>query len=134
VALYDTIVALRNRLAADTKVFNPVDRAEFTANSEIANQVGRFKSQLDMAVRKLSALFETGCDRSKGRGAWDWIFVHDFWGGKEVAKVALDESLAIASLPTPYFVNIRCDLARKEGGRPTSNTKAASPCCRRTSR
>jgi hypothetical protein len=115
VALYDTIVALRNRLAADTKAYNPVDRSEFTGNSEIANQVKRFRSQLDMAVGKLSALFADDCERSKGRGAWDWIFVHDFWGDKEVAKVALDEAPTTASVPTAFFVKIRCDLARKQG-------------------
>jgi hypothetical protein len=118
IALYDTIVALRNRLATSTDVYNPADRSEFTANSEIASQVKRFKSQLDMAVGKLAALFEAECDRGKARGAWDWIFVHDYWGGKEVAKAALDESLASAStLPTAYFVKIRCDLARSEGAR-----------------
>ncbi len=116
VALYDTIVALRNRLAADAKVYNPVDRSEFTANVEVFNQVKRFKSQLDMAVGKLAALFEANCDRAKARSAWDWIFVHDYWGGKEVAKVALDEALA-SSVPSVYFVNIRCDLARTCGAR-----------------
>jgi hypothetical protein len=116
VALYDTIVALRNRLAADTKVYNPADRSEFTANPEVANQVRRFKTQLDMAVGKLAALFEINCDRAKGRSAWDWVFVHDFWGGKEVAEVAQDEALA-STLPTAYFVKIRCDLARSQGSR-----------------
>lgn len=117
VALYDTIVALRNRLAADVRVYNPADRSEFTANSEIANQVKRFKDQLDMAVGKLAALFEKDCDRTRGRGAWDWIFVHGFWGDKEVAKIAVHEALASARLPTPHFVKIRCDLARTEGGK-----------------
>ncbi|WIW50352.1 hypothetical protein ML401_34915 (plasmid) [Bradyrhizobium sp. 62B] len=117
VALYDTLVALRNRLAADTTVYNPADRTEFTANSEIANQVKRFKDQLDMAVGKLAALFEKDCDRTGGRSAWDWVFVQGFWGDKEVAKVALDEALASGGLPTAYFVKIRCDLARTEGSK-----------------
>jgi Adenylyl/Guanylyl and SMODS C-terminal sensor domain len=112
-ALYNTIVALRNRLAGYTRVDNPVDGSEFTANPEILNQIKRFKTQLDMAVGKLAPLFVADCDRAKARGAWDWVFVHDFWGGKEVAKVALDETLA-ASVPSAYFVKIQCDLARSE--------------------
>ena len=112
-ALYNTIVALRNRLARYTRVDNPVDGSEFTANPEILNQIKRFKTQLDMAVGKLAPLFVADCDRAKARGAWDWVFVHDFWGGKEVAKVALDETLA-ASVPSAYFVKIQCDLARSE--------------------
>lgn len=126
VALYDTVVALRNRLAYDTTVRNPVDRSEFTANSEIANQVKRFKAQLDMAVGKLSTLFDGDCDRTRGRSAWDWIFVHDFWGGKETAKVALDESVTTAALPTPYFVKIRCDLARREGAKTYKHYESGS--------
>jgi hypothetical protein len=116
VALYNTIVALRNRLAGNTTVYNPADGSEFTANPEVLNQVKRFKTQLDMAVGKLATLFESDCDRSKARGAWDWVFVHDFWGGKEVRKVALDEALA-SGVPSAYFVTIKCELARQDGGR-----------------
>ena len=45
----------------------------------IFNQIKRFKSQLDMAVGKLAPLF-ADCDRAQARSAWDWFFVHDFWG------------------------------------------------------
>jgi len=116
IALYNTTVALRNRLAGYTRVDNPADGTEFTANPEVLNQVKRFKAQLDMAVGKLAALFDADCDRIKARSAWDWVFVHDFWGGKEVAKVALDETLA-ASVPSAYFAKIQCDLAQKKCGR-----------------
>jgi hypothetical protein len=114
VALYNTIIALRDRLAGYTRVNNPADGTEFTANPEILNQVKRFKAQLNMAADKLATLFDANCDRAKARGAWDWVFVHDFWGGKEVAKVALDEALA-SSVPSAYFVSIQCDLARSQG-------------------
>jgi Adenylyl/Guanylyl and SMODS C-terminal sensor domain len=116
VALYNTIVAMRNRLNGNTTIHNQVDGSEFTSNPEILNQVKRLNIQLGMAVTKLATLFNANCDRTRARGAWDWIFVHDFWGGKELAKAALDEAFS-STLPSAHHVTIRCDLAKGKGGR-----------------
>ncbi len=115
-ALYDTIVALANRLNGNTKVYNPVTWTEFTENSEIQSQVDRLKKQINMAVSKLAPLFDQqNCTRDKARSAWDWVFNHSFWAEKEkVQKAALDEALTASAL-MPYYVKIKCELVSKGG-------------------
>lgn len=117
-ALYDTIVALANRLNGNTKVYNPVTQAEFTENSEIQSQVNRLKTQINMAVAKLAPLFDQqNCTRDKARSDWDWVFNHQFWAGKEkVQKAALDEELNASAL-APYYVKIKCELSGTYGGK-----------------
>lgn len=118
-ALYDTIIALKNRLNIHTKVYNPVSGNEFTENTEILSQVKRLKTQINMATTKLSPLFDQeNCTHDKARSAWDWAFNHSFWADKEkVTKAALDEGMTASAL-MPYFVKIKCELASKQGGQP----------------
>lgn len=115
-ALYDTIVALANRLNGNTKVYNPVTWTEFTENTEIQSQVDRLKKQINMAVTKLSPLFDQQtCTREKARSAWDWVFNHSFWAEKEkVQKAASDEAVTASAL-MPYYVKIKCELVGKGG-------------------
>lgn len=115
VALYNTMVALRDRLNISCRVYNPVDTSqELTGNTEVLNQVIRLRDNLNTAISKLSILFDqVNCTREKARFAWDWVFNHNFWAKKESAKVAtFAEGNAIAR----YSVMIRCQLAKYENG------------------
>lgn len=116
-ALYDTLVAVRNRLKSNCRVFNPVDMSqELTGKEEVLNQVKRLLENLDSAITKLAALFDQAkCTREKARGAWDWVFNHDFWAKKEVLQKSETTAIA-AEAAAPYDVAIRCDLAKKQGG------------------
>ncbi|MBC9207086.1 hypothetical protein IBL26_09600 [Roseomonas aerophila] len=113
-ALYDTLVALRDRLKVNCQVFSPVDGSELTGRTEVLNQVKRLRDRLDENLPKLDILFDQGaCTREKARSAWDWIFNHDFWAKKETAQKSLVEARAIA---LPYFVEVTCGLAKTHGG------------------
>ena len=114
-ALYNTMVALRNRLKASCHVDNPVDTSqELTGKTEVLNQVTRLRDRLDTAISKLSVLFdESKCTREKARFAWDWIFNHEFWAKKESTKGTIKAEL---SAVTGYSVTVRCDLAKRENG------------------
>lgn len=118
-ALYDSMVAMANRLNYNTRVYNPASGTEFTENLEIHNQVKRLKNQLNMAVTKLQPLFDQqNCTRQKARSAWDWVFNHPFWADKEtVEKAALDEAFVAAAFPiSAYYVKIKCELASRPNG------------------
>lgn len=114
-ALYNTMVALRNRLKVSCQVYNPVDSSqELTGKTEVLNQVTRLRDNLDIAIIKLNVLFDQpNCTREKARFAWDWVFNHEFWAKKESAKVA---TFAEVSAVARYSVTIRCDLAKYKNG------------------
>lgn len=109
VALYKTLVAVKDRLCLWTTVNNPVGSSELTSHAEVLKQVERLRDNLKIVVPKLSPLLEAGCTREKARSAWDWVFNHDFWARKE-------SSLEKAAALLPYSLQIRCGLARSKGG------------------
>jgi len=114
IALYETMVALHNRLTVSCKVYNPVDNSqELTGKTEVLNQVVRLRDNLEIAVDKLKVLFDQSCTREKARFAWDWVFNHEFWAAKE-SKKAIE--FADVSTVTKYSLIIRCDLAKYEKG------------------
>lgn len=112
-ALYDTMVALRDRLKGSCKVYNPVDSSqELTGKTEVLNQVTRLRDNLDTAINKLNILFDqSNCTREKARIVWGWVFNHDFWAKKESTKVT---TLVELSSVAKYSVIIHCDLAKGE--------------------
>jgi hypothetical protein len=114
-ALYDTMVALGERLKGSCKVYNPVDNSqELTGKTEVLNQVTRLRDNLDTAISKLNILFDqSNCTREKAYSAWGWVFNHEFWARKESTKVT---TLAELSAVARYSVKIRCDLAKCENG------------------
>lgn len=112
VALYKTMVALRDRLKASTEVRSPVDPSQkLTEREDVLKQVERLRDNLDSAVGKLSALFEDSCTRERARFAWDWVFNHEFWAKKE-EKV---EKASAGERALPFTVQIECGLAKRQG-------------------
>ena len=109
VALYKTLVALKDRLCLWTTVNNPVDSTQLTSRPEVLKQVERLRDNLGIFVPKLSVLLESGCTREKARSAWDWLFNHEFWGRKESL---IEKAAALL----PYSLRIQCGLARSQGG------------------
>lgn len=114
IALYDTMVALHNRLTVSCKVYNPVDKSqELTGKTEVFNQVIRLRDNLKVAIDKLEVLFDQSCTREKARFAWDWVFNHQFWAEKESKKLI---EFANVNAIARYSLIIRCDLAKYENG------------------
>ncbi|WP_198380380.1 nucleotide-binding domain-containing protein [Roseomonas sp. KE2513] len=128
-ALYDTLVALRDRLAFSRKVQNPIDGSDLTGKLEMQNQVKRLHEYLTRHLPRLDVLFsQRDCTREKARSAWDWIFNHSFWGESEQLKRAVVEDRALAS---PYRLDIRCDLSRGPGEKPFGQYKSGSSLLRK---
>lgn len=116
VALYNTLVAIRNRLQLGCAVYHPKgDGRELTGKSEYLTQVTLLKEKLEAHIPRLDVLLAADCTREKARHAWDWIFNHSFWADKEVLEEArmakADTSIA------GYFIHMDCDLTKGERGR-----------------
>jgi len=80
VSLYDTMAALRYRLATDLTVKHPVDPTqELTSKAEHRNQVEALRDKLVWALEKLAVLHDQTCTESQARNAWRLVFNHEFW-------------------------------------------------------
>ena len=80
IALYDTMVAIHNRLLFNTEVYSPVSSTEsLTHREQYKKQVERFRDKLDSAVTNLAVLFQDDCTTDKTMKAWNKVFNHPFW-------------------------------------------------------
>jgi hypothetical protein len=118
VSLYRTLESLKNRLAFSVKVFNPLNsQIELTAKSEFLNEVKRLNKELDKNFAKLAVLHKSDCTNEQARGAWDWIFNHEFWQTPaKKYESALQKSTTIQDSRMPYYVQVSCKLTRGKGG------------------
>lgn len=91
ISLYDTMVAIRNRLRIDERVRNPVDSTEeLTSRPVDKGRVRRFRDKLDSAVSRLEILHDHRCTEEQAIQAWHWVFQHPFWSTDDAAE-SMDE-------------------------------------------
>lgn len=96
IALYNTMVAIYNRLLLSTEVWNPANLPELlTYKEEYKKQVERFRDKLDSAITKLRPLFEDDCTTDKAMSAWNKVFNHPFWAEVAEEESETDERLGI---------------------------------------
>ena len=113
IALYSTMVTIRNRLQGDLEVLNPVDpNQKLTYKAKYTNQVKRLRTRLGEAIDKhLHVLNENGCTESQALRAWHWVFQHSFWlGGVAEEAKSLSES-STAELIAFGDLRIRAELS-----------------------
>ena len=95
VALYNTMVAIRNKLLPSAQVWSPVGIELLTNKEEYKKQVERFRDKLDSAIKKLAPLFEDDCTTDKATSAWNWVFDHPFWDEAVEEESETDERFGI---------------------------------------
>ncbi len=96
IALYNTMVAIYNRLSLSTEVWNPANLPELlTYKEEYKKQVERFRDKLDIAITNLEPLFEDDCTTNKAMSAWNKVFNHPFWAEAVEEESETDERLGI---------------------------------------
>lgn len=108
ISLYDTLVAIRNRLIINEEVLNPVDiNQTLTNRQKDKTRVHNFREKLETAVENLQILHASTCTEEQARSAWYWFFQHEFWSTNDQAR-SFDEqgkSLATAALSGSIFVS-----------------------------
>jgi len=91
ISLYDTMVAICNRLQVDEEVKNPVDSSQtLTGRPVDQGRIGRLRDKLDSAISKLEILHDPDCTEEQAIRAWHWIFQHPFWSS-DGATESMDE-------------------------------------------
>jgi Adenylyl/Guanylyl and SMODS C-terminal sensor domain len=116
VALYNTLVALKTRLAISTDVNNPVDGSlSLTSKPECKAQVKRLAKKLNKMLATLAVLEKTDCTREKALRAWGTFFNHEFWGN----AVEAEELPADVTKAGVARLQLAVGVAHAEGGRTT---------------
>jgi len=107
VSLYETMVAIRDRLHVVEDVLNPVDHTQsLTGRPVDQGRITRFKEKLDSAIIQLGVLQNAACTEEQAIKAWHWLFQHPFWSldGKAESLDEYGKRLAEAARTSTLFV------------------------------
>jgi len=82
-ALYNTMKAIRDRLAYSLVVAHPVTPNETITSGGDDARARFLRDKLGEAIDNLAPLFEAGCTRKKALACWDKVFATSFFGDRE---------------------------------------------------
>ena len=78
-ALYDTMVAVRDRLTWNLEVAHPVTTGDTITSGSDDACARRFCDKLTEAIDTLQPLFDAGCTRERALKCWDKVFATTFF-------------------------------------------------------
>lgn len=81
-ALYDTMIAIRDRLQGNLEVEHPVVEGDYLTKGPDDAKAKFLREKLDWAMKKLDALYEPKCTNEQALKAWDVVFHTDFFIGE----------------------------------------------------
>ena len=78
-ALYDTMVAMRDRLKRDLEIKHPTVAGEMLTSGPNDARTKCLREKLDWAIAALDVLFDSDCTREQALKAWDKVFNTTFF-------------------------------------------------------
>lgn len=78
-ALYDTMVAIRDRLNWDLQIAHPVTPDDYITNGADDARARYFRDKLMDAIDALQPLFDPDCTRKRALKCWDTVFATTFF-------------------------------------------------------
>jgi hypothetical protein len=119
VSLYNTMVAIHNRLLINLNVLNPVDTSQsLTYKNEHISEVKRFRDELGNAIDHLQVLFKPKCTREEAMKAWHRVFSHPFWTDSiEEVKAASTDHKYLPDAAYMGDLHLVVGVAKEEKGR-----------------
>lgn len=81
-ALYDTMVAIRDRLLWDLKIKHPTVSGEYLTKGVADSRAKFLREKLDWAIEQLEPLFHSEPTREGALKAWDTVFATTFFGDR----------------------------------------------------
>jgi len=99
-ALYDTMVAIRDRLNWNLQVAHPVTPGDYITSGSDEPRARCFRDKLTEAIDKLQPLFEADCTRERALKCWDKVFATTFFSERleEEQRVAAAAVVSSAAL------------------------------------
>ncbi|MDE0056265.1 MAG: hypothetical protein OXT64_18690 [Gammaproteobacteria bacterium] len=97
-ALYDTMVAVRDRLNLNLQIAHPVTPRDYITNGVDDPRARLFRDKLSEAINWLQPLFQPTCTREEALKCWDKVFATTFFGERlEKEKQASTTARAVTS-------------------------------------
>ena len=101
-ALYDTMVAIRDRLNWNLQVSHPVTPGDYITSGPDDAKARCFREKLTEAIDTLAPLFDANCTREKALKCWDKVFATTFFSerleNEQRASVAAPAIISAAAL------------------------------------
>lgn len=98
-ALYDTMVAMRDRLNWDLKIKHPTVAGEMLTSGPNDARTKFLREKLDWAIAELDVLFDPDCTREQALKAWDKVFNTTFFSERLEGEDAVEQKgVAAAAL------------------------------------
>ena len=106
--LYDTMVAIRNRLNWNLEIAHPVTPGDHITSGTDDARARNFRDKLTDAIDALQPLFDADCTRERALECWDKVFFTTFFSERledekraSVAAPAIVTSAAVLSSTAP---------------------------------
>lgn len=98
-ALYDAMVAVRNRLNGNLEIEHPVTPDDYITSGSDDARARCFRDKLTDAINTLQPLFEADCTREKALKCWDKVFGTTFFSERleNEARAAVSAPATISS-------------------------------------
>lgn len=78
-ALYDTMLAIRDRLNWDLQIAHPVTPNDYITSGPDDSRARCFREKLTEALNNLETLFDADCTRERALKCWDKVFATTFF-------------------------------------------------------
>lgn len=119
-ALYDTIVAIRDRLEWDLQIRHPTVSGEYLTKGVDDSRARFLQEKLDWAIEQLELLLDSESTHEDVLKAWDKVFATSFFGdrssGNDSGDQAHDQPLPAASAGFPLMRKPRPTKPVDKGG------------------
>ena len=92
-ALYNTMIAIRDRLNLGLEIKHPTVDGEMLTKGPEDSRSQFLREKLDWAIDKLAVLFDSGCTREQALKTWDQVFNATFF----IERLADDEAETLKS-------------------------------------
>lgn len=114
-ALYETMVAMRNRLNWNLEIQHPIIEGENLTKDSNEGRTKFLREKLNWAIGKLDVLFKADCTRSQALEAWDKVFDTTFFSDRlsdeEPESQKAEDTTALGAA---ILIKGREEAARKE--------------------
>lgn len=111
-ALYDTLVAIRDRLNWDLQVKHPVVDGEMLTTGPDDARTKFLRERLDWAIGHLAALSLADCNRETALKAWDKVFDTEFFA----SQLETETSSSASKVGTSTAVTVPALKPRQRNG------------------
>ncbi len=116
VALYETMVAIRDRLGWNLQIAHPVTPGDYITDGFDDARARLFRDKLTNAIDWLQPLFRTDCKRERALKCWDKVFATTFFSERLEKEAQASTSAFVGSAAIISSTSRARDAVNTAGG------------------